>query len=154
MPIKRSIILESLKRHEGYRQTAYADSVGILTIGYGRNLDDVGVSRDEAAMLLENDVTKAIAECLQAWPWLSGLDDVRSAVIVEMAVNLGVPRLKGFKKMLGHVERGVAAKDAGTAQAAFASAAVEGLDSKWRAQVGARAYRLMQQLASGKIPPV
>ena len=143
MPIKRSIILTSLMRHEGYRRTAYADTVGKLTVGYGRNLDDVGVTRDEAALLLENDVTQAIAECLQAWPWLASLDDVRSAVVVEMAVNMGVPSLRGFKKMLAACEKGD-----------YATASAEMLDSRWRAQVGARAYRLAQQMASGKVPQI
>jgi lysozyme len=154
VPIKRSIILESLKRHEGYRKHPYVDTVGKLTVGHGRNLDDVGISRDEAAMLLEGDVTAAIALCLQAWPWLSGLDDVRSAVIVEMAVNLGIDGLKGFKQMIAAVERALAAKDPAVAQREFAAAAAHGIDSLWRAQVGARAYRLMAQLASGKIPPI
>jgi lysozyme len=143
VPIKRSIVLESLKRHEGYRRTAYADTVGKLTVGYGRNLDDVGVSRDEAAMLLENDVTAAIAACLQVWPWLSTLDDVRAAVIVEMAVNMGVTKLRGFKKMLAACEKGD-----------YATASAEMIDSAWRAQVGARAYRLAQQMATGKVSPV
>jgi hypothetical protein len=92
--------------------------------------------------------------CLQAWPWLSGLDDVRSAVIVEMAVNLGIDGLKGFKQMIAAVERALAAKDPAVAQREFAAAAAHGIDSLWRAQVGARAYRLMAQLASGKIPPI
>lgn len=143
MPIKRSLILESLKRHEGFRSHAYLDTVGKLTIGYGRNLDDRGVSRAEADQLLENDVTLAIQECLQVWPWLSKLDDVRAAVIVELAVNMGVPILAGFKRMLAALEKG----DYGTA-------AAELLDSKWRRDVGPhRSSRLAQQLASGKIPP-
>jgi lysozyme len=140
VPIKRSIILESLKRHEGFRQFPYTDTVGILTVGYGRNLEDVGVSRDEAAMLLEGDVTAAIALCLQAFPWLATVDDVRAAVIVEMAVNLGIDRLKGFKKMLAACEKGD-----------YALAAAEALASKWRTQVGARAFRLARQLESGKV---
>jgi lysozyme len=143
VPIKRSIILESLKRHEGYRAHPYVCTAGKLTVGHGRNLDDAGITRDEAAMLLEGDVTRAIAECLQAWPWLSTLDEVRAAVIVEMAVNLGVPRLKGFKKALAACEKGD-----------YATAAAEMLDSQWRAQVGARAFRLAQQMASGKVPAV
>jgi lysozyme len=154
VPIKRSILIESLKRHEGYRQFCYQDSVGVWTIGHGRNLEDVGLSRDEAAMLLEGDVTRAIMQCLQTWPWVAQLDEVRAAVIVEMAVNLGVHGLGGFRKMLGHIEAALAAKDPAVAAKEFAAAAAEGLDSTWRIQVGARAYRLMQQLASGKLSPV
>jgi lysozyme len=143
VPIKRSIIIESLKRHEGYRQFCYQDSVGVWTIGHGRNLEDVGLSRDEAAMLLEGDVTRAIMQCLQTWPWVAQLDEVRAAVIVEMAVNLGVHGLGGFRKMLAACEKGD-----------FATAASEMLASTWRVQVGARAYRLAQQMATGKVPAV
>lgn len=143
MPIKRSLILESLKRHEGYRQRPYIDTVGKLTVGYGRNLDDRGLSRDEASMLLEHDVTLAIQECLQVWPWLAKLDEVRSAVIVELAVNMGVPVLRGFRKLFAALE-----KDD------YATAAAELLDSQWRTDVGPhRSGRLAQQLASGKVPP-
>ncbi len=39
---------QMLIRHEGLRRKPYRDTVGKLTIGAGRNLDDVGITREEA----------------------------------------------------------------------------------------------------------
>ena len=41
-------IEEQLILHEGLRLKPYRDTVGKLTIGVGRNLDDVGITRAEA----------------------------------------------------------------------------------------------------------
>jgi len=50
----------TLEHHEGLRLKPYKDSVGKLTIGIGRNLDDVGISKSEALLLLQNDIDVAI----------------------------------------------------------------------------------------------
>jgi lysozyme len=142
-PIKRSLVITSLMRHEGLELHPYVDTVGKLTIGYGRNLDDKGISQQEAVTLLENDVTEAIQEALRAFPWLPKLDEARAAVIVEMVAHLGLPRFLGFKKALS-----------ACAVSDWETAAKELLDSTWRTQVGARAYRLAEQLRTGKITPV
>ena len=44
----RELLMSMLKRHEGFRAFPYLDTVGKLTIGYGRNLSDVGISIEEA----------------------------------------------------------------------------------------------------------
>ena len=51
--------LKLLKLHEGYRQYPYTDSLGIVTIGYGRNLESRGLTESEATYLLEQDVDQA-----------------------------------------------------------------------------------------------
>lgn len=48
--------LELLQEHEGFRQFPYLDSLGIQTIGYGRNLESRGISEPEASYLLSNDI--------------------------------------------------------------------------------------------------
>ena len=45
-------IEEQLMIDEGFRSKPYSDTVGKLTIGYGRNLDDVGITRNEAFQML------------------------------------------------------------------------------------------------------
>ena len=52
-------LMEDLVRDEGLRLELYQDSVGKWTIGVGRNLDDVGISEDEAMYLLRNDISRA-----------------------------------------------------------------------------------------------
>ncbi|HAC30701.1 MAG TPA: lysozyme, partial [Marinobacter hydrocarbonoclasticus] len=53
----RNLLKTQLKRHEGLRLKPYLDTASSprLTIGYGRNLEDVGISRDEADFMLDND---------------------------------------------------------------------------------------------------
>ena len=49
-------LIEQLKRHEGIKLTPYKCTSDKLTIGVGRNLEDVGISEQEAEMLLQNDI--------------------------------------------------------------------------------------------------
>ena len=136
MPI--TCLEDQLKRDEGIRLHPYQDSVGKWTIGIGRNLSDVGISEAEATLLLQNDVLAASNALERAFPWVSGLDDVRKAVLVNMAFNMGIAGLAGFKGTLSLIQAG---DYAGAAQAMLAS--------KWAEQVGPRAQRLSIQLESG-----
>jgi len=133
-----SNLLEQLVRHEGIRLKPYRCTAGKLTIGVGRNLDDVGISKAEAMMLLETDVTTAMRECINAWPWFSFLTDTRQDVLVNMVFNMGVTRVKKFKLMLKALEHNE-----------FKEAAVQMLDSAWAIQVGVRATELAAQMESG-----
>lgn len=129
--MNRTRLKAQLVRHEGLRLKPYRDTVGKLTIGVGRNLDDVGITEDEAGQLLDNDVTRAYHELVRAVPSFGSLDEDRQHVLLDMAFNLGVPRLLEFKKMLAAVE----SRD-------FDQAAAEMLDSRWARQVGRRAETL------------
>lgn len=61
MTFRDDIILD-LKLDEGLRLKPYRDTVGKLTIGIGRNLDDVGISEAEAEYLLSNDLDRTISD--------------------------------------------------------------------------------------------
>lgn len=125
------LVSADLKRDEGLRLKPYRDSVGKLTIGYGRNLDDMGITEDEAEALLDRDIERAAADLDRALPWWSALPEPRRRGLLNMAFNLGMPRLRGFKKMLAALQAGDGRR-----------AAKEALDSKWARQVGARAERI------------
>lgn len=129
---------DQLVRHEGLRAFPYRDAVEKLTIGVGRNLDDVGISRDEALYLLDNDISKARQNVLNAFPWASDIDGVRQDVLVNMCFNMGLGRLRGFMKMLDALR----IND-------WQRAAREMLDSHWAQQVGDRAKELAQQMITG-----
>lgn len=131
-------IKADLLRDEGLRLKPYRDSVGKLSIGIGRNLDDVGISAAEAEVLLETDIAHAAADLDRALPWWRGLSEARQRALLNMAFNLGLPRLLGFTAMLADLERGD-----------FAAAAREAVDSRWARQVGARAQRIAMLLAEG-----
>ena len=130
--------LELLKRHEGYRRLAYTDTVGKLTVGYGRNLSDKGLTEAEAEYLLRNDIAEAEAR-LEKLPWWGALDSVRRAVLTDMAVNLGFDGLMKFKKTLRFVEAGW-----------YGAASEEMLASRWAEQVGERARTLSRLMRLGK----
>lgn len=132
-------ILEQLVVHEGLRTTVYKCPAGRLTIGVGRNLEDLGITPDEAMFLLANDVERCCAELDLTVPWWRALDDVRQRVLVDMVFNLGIRRFLGFKKMLRHV-----------AAQAWDRAADEMLDSRWADQVGMRARTLSDMMRSGQ----
>lgn len=134
----RTALLRQLERHEGYRQRPYKDTVGKLTIGIGRNLDDVGISLDEARYLCERDVAEAENLCRQNFPWFDALDSVRQDVLINMMFNMGPARLKKFTRTLAFIQ---ARK--------FSDAGAEMLDSRWAQQVGDRAAELSQQMATG-----
>ena len=131
-------LTEDLIRHEGLRLKPYRDTVGKLTIGIGRNLDDMGITTEEALFLLNNDITRVRTELVLAFRWFPQLSPVRRDVITNMAFNLGVPRLKRFKNMIRHIEN-----------ASWTSAAKEMLDSKWAKQVGQRAVELAKMMKDG-----
>ena len=129
---------EELIRDEGLRLKPYRDTVGKLTIGVGRNLDDVGITKDEAMHLLECDIRRVKGDLDRAMPWWRELDEVRQRVIVNMAFNLGIARLMGFKNMLDAMRAGN-----------YRDAAKEMLNSKWATQVGERAPRLAAMMRDG-----
>lgn len=132
-------LIQQLKKHEGFRQHPYRDSVGKLTIGYGRNLDDKGIERHEAEYLLMNDIAHAEKLLRRYLPWYEELDEVRQHALINMAFNLGVYGLLKFNKMLAAMK----AKD-------YDTAGFEAMDSKWAKQVGPRAAELSLQIKTGK----
>ena len=58
-----------LIKHEGYQKKAYEDSVGVVSIGVGRNLDDLGLSDEEIMYLLNNDIIRCDKELINCFPW-------------------------------------------------------------------------------------
>ncbi|ODN41151.1 glycoside hydrolase family protein [Piscirickettsia litoralis] len=130
-------LIDSLKESEGVRFKPYRDTVGKLTIGVGRNLDDLGISDDEANYLLNNDIERVLDQCTSLPYWLS-LNDERKAVIAEMLFNLGLSGVKKFKNM-----------SAALKENNFDKAAAEMLNSKWANQVGNRAVRLANRMKLG-----
>lgn len=133
-----NLLKAELERDEGLRLKPYRDSVGKLTIGIGRNLDDVGISQKEAEFLLDNDLTRTLARLDASLPKWRELDTVRQRVVANMAFNLGVGKLFEFKKMLAALDK----KD-------YAEAAIQMLDSTWATQVGERAQRLAKMMRDG-----
>jgi lysozyme len=130
-------LVKELTRDEGMRKKPYKCTAGKVTIGIGRNLDDVGVSEEEALYLLKNDIKKAYEEAIK-FDWYHKLSSPRKRVIINMMLNLGAPRFKKFKKTIRYISVGD-----------YGSASTEMLDSAWANQVGPRAKRLSTLMKNG-----
>lgn len=127
---------------EGMRLKPYKDTVGKLTIGVGRNLDDVGISKSEAMMLLGADIDRACADLDRALPWWRFMSDRRQQALANMCFNMGIGDSKkgllSFRNTLAKMQVGD-----------YEGAARGMLDSHWAEQVGDRAKRLAQMMREG-----
>ena len=123
------------KTFEGLRLKPYKCTAGKLTIGYGRNLEDVGISQAEADMMFERDFAIAESEvkrlCKEFNIDCDSLIEQRFYVLTDMMFNLGYNRLSKFNKFLYALKTG-----------SYTAAADEMLDSVWAKQVGNRATQL------------
>ncbi len=124
---------KDLTRDEAKRKKPYLCSAGKVTIGIGRNLDDRGLSEDEIDLLYQNDVDIVVKELDAHHPWWRDLPEPAGRALVNMAFNLGLPRLNKFRKMLIALQ-----------EHRFNDAATEALDSRWADQVGDRAQRIAE----------
>lgn len=140
-------VLADLVRDEGEVLHAYADSLGYLTIGVGRLIDQRrggGITHDEAMHLLRNDVAKVEAQLDAALPWWIGLSDARRRALINMAFNLGIGSRQPPKGLLAfqNTLAAIKARD-------YEAAARGMLASRWAEQVGARARRLAEMMRVG-----
>lgn len=134
---------------EGLRLRLYTDTVGKRSIGIGRNLDDVGISEDEAWYLAENDIRRAERDLDRYLPWWRSLGDVRMRVMLDMAFNMGIgwpaepgrpgKGLRSFVNTLEAIRTG-----------RYDDAADGMLASKWAGQVKGRAVRLAHMMRTGR----
>ena len=134
----REIAKAQLLIDEGFELKLYKCSAGKWTIGVGRNLEDRGITKQEALFLLDGDLLIAEHDARGLFSNFDELSDNRRAVLVNMAFNLGQERLAGFRNLRRCVEA-----------SNFDTAASEMLESKWAAQVGVRAIRLAKQMREG-----
>jgi len=125
--------------HEGLELKPYQCTADKLTIGVGRNIEDRGITEDEARYLLKNDIKIVEDELLSKKPMVAELDAVRQRVLVDMGFNLGIPTLLKFQNMWLAIE-----------QEDFIQASVEMMDSRWARQVGQRAHRLSEAMRIGE----
>ena len=126
-----------IKRHEGYLEKVYKDSLGNLTCGYGHYLAEGSeVPRDVSDAFFTDDMIRAhIGYCILKLD----LDPVRKAVIIDMLFNLGLSGVQKFVKMLAAIK-----------EEHYVLAAEEMRNSLWAKQVGTRATELSSMMRTGK----
>ena len=94
-----------LKRHKGLRLKPYLDTLGKLTIGYGRNLDDRGITEMEAQDMLARDVKEA-RDDLATFPFWNDLNSQRKAALIDMRYCLGFAGFREFEKTIAALNAG------------------------------------------------
>lgn len=158
MTYDRAKLRAELVRDEGFRAKTYRCTAKKLSIGVGRNLDDVGIraaetkrygitkasvirdgiSREHAMGLLDFDIDAAEADLDRSLPWWRNLGAVRQRVILNMCFNMGIGTLLGFRNTLRFMAAGQYAEAANGMRA-----------SLWASQVGERATRLVAMMRTG-----
>ena len=128
---------DRIKQHEGKRHKPYKDSEGILTVGYGRNLEAVPFSDDEIDLMFENDFRRAVDRAESFFVY-HALNEARKGVLVEMIFQMGAKGVSKFVKFL----------DA-AAEGDWQKAHDEMLDSKWARQTPVRAKELAKIFLNG-----
>lgn len=92
-----------LRTEEGFRQFAYKDTVGKLTIGYGFNID-AGFDKELCDVILAF-LARRLDTQLAAYDWYANLDDTRKSVFLDMGYNLGLDGLLHFTQTISAVSR-------------------------------------------------
>lgn len=138
-------LMDNLKRQltgdEDKRKYVYKDSMGFLTIGIGRLVDDrkgVGLRESEIQFMFDNDVRDRMEQLTRRFPPFANLDDARKGVLLNMAFQLGVEGLLGFRTTLRLVSEGK-----------YTEASVQMMKSLWARQTPERAKRMAEQMKTG-----
>ena len=134
-------LIRSLRGEEGEVLTEYKDHLGYSTIGVGRLIDKRkggGITKEESAYLLNNDIDKIVEQLDKRISWWETLDEARRGVLVNMAFQMGVDGLLGFKNTLNMIQSG-----------RYSDAAKGMLNSLWAKQTPARAKRMSEQMRTG-----
>ena len=135
--MKYSKVKQQLIKHEGFRSKSYLCTAGKTSIGFGRNLTDKGITKQEAKFLLKNDIFECAIDLdtfifpgqFKTWP-----DELQHALI-DMRFQLGITGFRSFKKMI----MALRADDRGLA-------ATEAMDSRWFLQVPGRAKTIVKMI--------
>ncbi len=131
-------VKEQLIRYEGLRLHVYKCPAGFQTIGVGRNLEGKGITKEEAMILLDNDIDEFKFALEETYDWFENLSESRQAVIINMAFNLGMSGFGKFKKMISAIE-----------SFDWDEASVQMMHSRWATQVGRRAEELSKAMKEG-----
>jgi len=133
---------EYIKRNEGLRLKPYRCSANKWTIGFGRNIEDNGISEIEAEFLLSSDIRSVTEEIRRLIPDFDSLELPQKTALIDMGYNLGVTRLSLFKLML----KAVNARD-------FKTAAMEMLDSNYANQLPHRSSKNAELILKSRRKP-
>ena len=137
-------LLQSVKKHEGYRNKVYLDTLGKRTVGVGHLCvedfweDDKEYSEEMLMNILKDDLKNAIEGAERLLKDCRILDSLAKEIIIEMVFQLGETGVSKFKNMLKALKEGPD----------YQTAAIEMLDSRWAKQTPNRAAAMSSEMAA------
>ena len=138
-------LLQSVKKHEGYRNKVYLDTLGKRTVGVGHLCveafweDDKEYSEEMLMNILKDDLKNAIEGSERLLKDCPVLDDLAKEIIIEMVFQLGETGVSKFKNMLKALKQD---------PPEYSVAASEMLDSRWAKQTPNRAQNMSAEMAA------
>ena len=136
-------LLESVKKHEGYRNKVYLDTLNKRTVGVGHlcveDFWEDGKEYDEDFLMgiLEKDLQSAIDQADDKCKGLKISDDAK-IIIIEMIFQLGGTGVSKFRKMWQALQQD---------PPDYAEASVQMLDSRWAKQTPNRAQEMARHMS-------
>jgi lysozyme len=135
-------LLESVKKHEGYRNKVYLDTLNKRTVGVGHLCvedfweDDKEYEEKFLMTILEHDLQTAIKSAEKLCEGLKISDDAK-IIIIEMIFQLGGNGVSKFRKMWQALQQD---------PPDYAEASVQMLDSRWAKQTPNRAQEMSDHM--------
>ena len=135
-------LLESVKKHEGFRDTVYLDTLSKRTVGYGHLCvedhweDGKKYDKEYLEEILEKDLQSAIDQADDMCSNLTISDDAK-IIIIEMIFQLGGTGVSKFRKMWAALQED---------PPNYFEAHVQMLDSRWAKQTPNRASEMAEQM--------
>ena len=125
-------VTNGLKYDEGFRQFPYKCTANKLTIGYGRNIEEVGITEEEAKFLLFNDVNAVLEDLRTIFDCFDSYPENIQYVLMNMRFQLGSGTFRRFRNMIAAVK-----------EQNWQRMIDEMMDSRWYRQTTKRAARLI-----------
>jgi len=136
-------VKERIKKHEGYVNKIYFDSLGKATIGYGHLVlptdnfkEDIEYNKELLDEVFNRDFLIAKRDAIELLQNISIIEKAKG-IIIEMVFQLGKTGVSKFKKMFA----ALSIND-------YNEAANQMLDSQWRKQTPKRCEELSEQMRS------
>ena len=101
-----SDLIKQIKEHEGLVLKPYKCPAGKLTIGYGHNLQDNGLSKSACEYILYDDIDEAKRNLRTIFgnEFFENLKDSKKIALIDMMFNLGMVKFLTFKRFIFAVE--------------------------------------------------
>ena len=136
-------LLESVKKHEGYKNHVYLDTLGKRTVSVGHLCvedfweDGKEYEEDFLMDILKKDLQQAIRQADSMCEGLKISEDAK-IIIIEMIFQLGGTGVSKFRKMWQALQQD---------PPDYAEASVQMLDSRWAKQTPNRAKEMARLMS-------